>query len=66
KDQGVNSKKLAEAIRERKGAPEVIYLPHPNKLKGLLKSQIINHKSQTVIVMMGAGNIVDLTPQLLK
>lgn len=66
KEQGVNSKKLATAIRKRKGAPETIYLPHSNKLKSLVKSQITNHKSRSVVVMMGAGNIVDLTPKLLE
>jgi len=75
------SEKLAEAVLKRRNRPkEVIYLPHPKKLKTVLLETLKNyqhesaynpHKSaasnkSAVIVMMGAGNIVNLTPSLLK
>ena len=59
----VSSKILAEAIRKRKGSPRVIYLPHPTRLRQTLNKLI---KDKSVIVMMGAGDIVNLTPRLLR
>ncbi len=66
----VSSKKLAKAVSEIKGGPkEVIYLPHPGKLKQIIQKVLKANeakKLKAVIVMMGAGSIVSLTPKLLK
>ncbi len=66
----VNSGKLAKTILKRKNGPkEVRYLPSPEALgKTLIELlQTKNPKLETaVIVMMGAGDIVNLTPKLLK
>ena len=59
----VNSRKLAQVISNRKSSPKVFYLPHPGKLKSAV-IRIINQPS--IVVMMGAGSIVNLTPKLLK
>ena len=63
KKQQVGSKQLADAIRKRKNSPETIYLPHSARLKQALYKLA---QDKSVIVMTGAGNIVDMTPRLLK
>lgn len=69
----MNSEKLANAIKKRKSGPkQVIYFPRPASLrntiiKSLALAQEIN-KSQidsAVVVMMGAGDIVNLTSKLI-
>ncbi len=63
----VNSSKLARAIAKIKRGPEVVYLPHRGDLKGILRSVVKSSESRSaIVVMMGAGDIVDMTPRLLK
>lgn len=70
----IDSKKLAEAIQRRKGGPKITYLPKPDLLRNsIIRNLYMLHDSrykiprpQAVVVMMGAGNIVDITPRLLK
>lgn len=62
----VDSGKLAEAVEKRRSGPDqVIHLPSLDKLKetvtGLIKSP-----APAILVMMGAGDIADLTPQLVS
>ena len=60
----VNSEKLVKTIQKRGSGPEtVLYLPHSARLRQTLNKLI---KNKSVIVMMGAGDIVDITPRLLK
>ena len=75
KSEEIGSRKLAEAIRKRKGAPEkTIYLPKANSLRNSIirnlfeikNSKLKIHRPKAVIVMMGAGDIVNLTPRLLR
>ncbi|MBI1838719.1 MAG: hypothetical protein HYR95_00225 [Candidatus Colwellbacteria bacterium] len=66
----VSSEKLAQVVSKRKNGPkEIIYLPHPKDLAHVINS-ILNSKfyilNSAVVVMMGAGDIVNLTPRLLK
>ncbi len=61
----VSSEKLAQAILKRRNGPkEVIYLPHSKDLEHVISSILILNSA--VVVMMGAGDIVNLTPKLLK
>ncbi len=63
----VNAAKLARAVAKVKKHPEVIYLPHREDLKGILKSVIKSSKiKSSIVVMMGAGDIAEVTPKLLK
>lgn len=66
----VNSEKLAKTILKRKNGPKgLIYLPSPEALRKTLIEllQTKNHRLKTaVMVMMGAGDIVKLTPKLLN
>lgn len=43
----------------------VVYLPHPKNLPAIIKSLVIGRQS-SVIVMMGAGDIVNYTDSLIK
>lgn len=61
----INSKKLVEVIN--KDTPKALYLPLPEKLPEIIKEMVGNNKDkQSVVVMMGAGDIVNLTPKLLE
>ena len=61
---GFTSQKLAEAIAKKR--KNVFYLPSPKNLKQVLNQlPITNYKLPTVIVMMGAGDIVNYTKLLL-
>ena len=63
----VSAAKLARAIAKNKKHPEVVYLPHREDLKGILKSIIKSSKTKSsIVVMMGAGDIADITPRLLE
>jgi len=61
-----NSKTLAEAIRKKYSDKPTIYLKNPKQLPSALQnldSRFMLHDS--VLVMMGAGDIVKYTDQLL-
>ncbi len=74
KKQEAGSKKLAQAIQGRRGSPKTTYLRRPGSLKNLIirnlfkiqNSKFKINRPRAVVVMMGAGNIVDLTPKLLE
>ena len=63
-----DSLKLTETIKKRKFSPSVIYLKNQKNLPKILKN-LLNSKSYilnpVVIVMMGAGDIYNLTKILL-
>ena len=64
-----SSEELSQAISKRKSSPKVFYLPHLGKLKQIIQKVLKANKAKklkAVIVMMGAGSIVNLTPKLLK
>lgn len=66
----INSRKLAQAISKRRNRPkEVIYLPYPAKIKKLIQKILKANeakKLKAVIVMMGAGDIYNLTGKLIR
>jgi len=63
----IDSNKLAKAISKLKKRPDVVYLPNRNDLNGVLLNAIESSKNKSaVVVMMGAGDIVDMTPRLLE
>lgn len=68
--QKVNSEKLVKAIAKRRTKlKELIHLPHSGSLRQIIESAIkdkANHKNGAVIIMMGAGDVVNLTPRLIK
>ncbi len=63
-----NSKTLALKVAQRKAAPRTRYLANPKILKSTLSTSFneIAPKGPWVVVMMGAGDIVNYTPLLLK
>jgi UDP-N-acetylmuramate--alanine ligase len=63
-DKNFTSEKLAEAIKKTYPEERVHYLADPSKLKSFLAAQIAPPKS--VVIMMGAGDIVNYTASLLK
>ncbi len=63
KDQETGSRQLAQAIQKRNSKlEEVVYLPYSRDLRRTLTKLI---KNNSVIVMMGAGDIVELTSRLV-
>ncbi len=75
KKEEVNSQKLAFAVGARLGVKgsalkQVDYLPSSPKIvseiKRIIAGVIKENNKETIIVMMGAGNIYKLTPKLLK
>lgn len=69
-NQKVNSEKLAEAITKRRtNLKELVYLPYPKRLRPTLEKVIkesADKKNGAVVIMMGAGDVVNMTPDLLK
>jgi len=68
-DKSLGSKELAAAIQKSKRGPRVAYLPRPGLLRHSINQalfEISNPESEAVVIMMGAGDIVDLTPKLLE
>jgi UDP-N-acetylmuramate--alanine ligase len=68
-EQGHTSEKLAQAIQKRYPKKEVYYLANPKKLKSFLTYHsplTTHHSSSPLLLMMGAGNIVDYTDDLLN
>lgn len=65
KNKKFTSQKLAKAISGRKKSPEVIYLPRPEKLPSIIRNLDLEIRN-SVIVMMGAGDIVKYTDLLLR
>ncbi len=65
-DPKINSEKLAEAIRKRRTGPkEIIHLSSKEKLKETV-ARFVPSLTPAMVVMMGAGDIVDLTSGLLE
>lgn len=70
--QNITSADLAAEIAKLKNGPMVSYLPRPERLIENIKEHLILAKKNkknidaAVVVMMGAGNIADYTPFLLK
>ncbi len=68
KDQGlkINSERLAEEIRKKYSKPQVEYIADTSgfskKIARALENQV---RSSSILVMMGAGNINDLTEKLV-
>ncbi len=64
----INSQKLAEAIKKRKSSINVLYLKNPKNLKKEIQNilQTTNYKLQTIIIMMGAGDIYKMTNKLIN
>lgn len=63
-----DSKALLNAIRKNNKNKEIYYLQSPSKLKSFLQLLFRNSKLEirnSVIIMMGAGNIADLTKSLI-
>ncbi|MBI2594963.1 MAG: UDP-N-acetylmuramate--L-alanine ligase [Candidatus Colwellbacteria bacterium] len=69
-----NSKKLAEAIERRKNGPRDTYLPKSSLLRDSITQNLLEFAIRdlrfasrgAVVVMMGAGDIVELTPRLVS
>ena len=65
-DPKINSEKLAEAVRKRRNGPkEVIHLSSEEKLKETV-ARLVPSPTPAIVVMMGAGDIVNLTSGLLE
>lgn len=68
----LNSEELVRAIQKRRPKKSVFYLSDPKKLKSALSVLLYSLKShsskntQAVLVMMGAGNIVQYTKELSR
>ncbi|MDP2703613.1 MAG: UDP-N-acetylmuramate--L-alanine ligase [bacterium] len=66
-DRGINSERLATEIREKHKEARVVYLGDVRgfrkKMEGILREHI---HSPAVLVMMGAGNIFELTSKLVQ
>jgi UDP-N-acetylmuramate--alanine ligase len=60
-----DSKKLVQAIKARHSKKEVHYCSSPRNLQTLLH-KIVMDGQNSVLVMMGAGDIIHLTDKLLK
>jgi UDP-N-acetylmuramate--alanine ligase len=58
------SDQLAVAIKKRQSRKQVVYLEDPVKLQAVLNNLLISHSP--LIVMMGAGDIVNHTEKLLS
>lgn len=67
-----DSEALAAVLKKRFPQKPIFYLDQPQKIKFAIKSTLKDLLSKKhsvhppVVVMMGAGDIVDLTPKLLK
>ena len=59
----LGSRELAAVIEKRKKLQAIVYLPYSHDLKRTLDKMVTK---KSVIVMMGAGNIIDLTQKLLE
>ncbi|MFH1188462.1 MAG: UDP-N-acetylmuramate--L-alanine ligase [bacterium] len=71
------SEQLSISVSKRKNGPHtVVYLPQSKLLPDLLKEELVTRiyelqhhyvfEKPAIILMMGAGTIVDVTPQLLQ
>ena len=67
--QNINSEKLAQAIKKRKSPADVLYLKNPKNLKKEIENVIQNSKlkiKNSIVIMMGAGDIYTYTNNLIK
>ena len=65
--QDINSEKLAHAIKKRKSSANVLYLKNPKNLKKEIENVIQNSKiKNSIVIMMGAGDIYTYTNNLIK
>ncbi len=66
--QSFTSERLARVIFKKYPRKHVFYLKNPKQLKSFLKHTVqhLGFTNSPIIVMMGAGNIVNLTPRLLS
>ena len=64
-DSKYNSKNLAAAIKKKYPKKEVLYLKNPNTLKKAILLVASGYSLGTILVMMGAGDIVNYTDQLV-
>jgi UDP-N-acetylmuramate-alanine ligase len=62
-DTRFTAKRLSEEIKRKYPTRSVYYLENPKELKRFL---IKNLPENGVVIMMGAGNIVNYTPSLLS
>ncbi len=62
----ISAAKLAETISHRRSSPRTIYLPSSRNLLKTLNREVKNCNPEVVIVMMGAGDIIDITETLLQ
>ncbi len=63
---GRDSAALVRAIQKKQSRTSIFYLANPQKLKDALLALNTIPLSRTVIVMMGAGDIVKMTEKLLQ
>lgn len=61
-----NSKQLSDAIKKKYPQKEILYLKNPNALKKTISLVASGYSLSPILVMMGAGNIVKYTDQLLS
>ncbi|MBI3588912.1 MAG: UDP-N-acetylmuramate--L-alanine ligase [Candidatus Liptonbacteria bacterium] len=63
---GFTSQKLVDVIKKKYPKKEVYYLPSPKRIRNMLHDTCEKfHYDHCVVVMMGAGDIVNYTPLLL-
>ncbi|MDP2705851.1 MAG: cyanophycin synthetase, partial [bacterium] len=63
-----NSEALFKAIQKKSPKKEIYYLQSPANLKKIIEEKVISRKllvKKFVLIMMGAGNIADLTEKLI-
>ncbi len=61
------SKKLGEAITRKYSRKDIFYLDDPRRLKSFIRSEVshLGYTYSPILIMMGAGDIVNLTPRLI-
>ena len=64
---GLDSEALARSMQKEQPKKLIFYLKNPKNLKKALRALFKSkQRNSHILIMMGAGNIVDLTPSLVK